>query len=159
MIRGSDSARGTTRKTKCRGLKGLYMNYSKRPFGMAATSPRLFETKQEPDPAHQHASTHTHTHTHTQAVFLTNTHMHKDTLAKNGVTGFHGAVRLTDRAGVLTCSQTTERMMEGKKKRTEGESEGERGRGWESTVKTKQNKEKCRIGEIYHTQAAGRPWG
>lgn len=46
---------------------------------------------------------------------------------KNGVSGFHGAMRLTDRTEVLTCSQTTERMMERIKKRTEGEREAERG--------------------------------
>lgn len=31
---------------------------------------------------------------------------------ENGVSGCHGAMRLTDRAGVVTCSQTTTRMME-----------------------------------------------
>lgn len=77
----------------------------------------------------------------------THTHRQKDTLVKNGVTGFHGAMRLTDRAGVLTCSQTTERMMERKRK---GQKERERGR--ESAVKKQQRK--CRTGEIYHTQAA-----
>lgn len=97
------------------------MNYSKRPVGTAATSPQLFETKQDPDPAHQHTNTHT------------STHMHKDTPVKNGVTGFHGAMRLTDRAGVLTCSQTTERMMERKRK---GQRERERQR-----ERRKKNKE------------------
>lgn len=101
------------------------MNYSKRPVGTAATSPQLFETKQDPDPAHQHTNTHSATNTHT--------HMHKDTLVKNGVTGFHGAMRLTDRAGVLTCSQTTERVMERKRK---GQRERERQR-----ERSKKNKE------------------
>lgn len=52
------------------------------------------------------------------------THAHRNTPAENGVTGFHGAMRLTDRAGVLTCSKTTGRMMVGKRKgRREREAE------------------------------------
>lgn len=106
-------------KQRRSGLKGLYMNYSKRPKGTTATSPQLFETKQGPDPAHQHANTQpitaTQTHTHT--------HLCRDTRTENSMTGFHGAMRLGDRAGELTRSQTTGRMMERKRKGTEGERE------------------------------------
>ena len=79
--------------------------------------------------------------------------MHKDTLMENGATGFHGAMRLADRAGVLTCSHTTERMME---RKGEGQTERERERDREGAVKIK-HKAKCSIDEIYHTQAADHP--
>lgn len=90
------------------------MNYRKTALGTAATSPQLFKkkTKQDPDPAYRHTNTHGHTRAH------------RNTPVENGVTGFHGAMRLTDRAGVLTCSKTTGRMMEGKRKgRREREAE------------------------------------
>lgn len=91
------------------------MNYSKRPIETTATSPLLFETEQDPDP------THKHTHTHTDARTLKP--------VKNGVTGFHGAMRLTDRAGVLTRSQTNREDDGGKEEKDRRE--GERGRGTE----------------------------
>lgn len=69
------------------------------------------------------------------------------------MTGFHGAMRLADRAGVLTCSHTTERMMERKRK---GQTERERGREGAVKNKTKQQSQ-CSIEEIYHTQAADHP--
>lgn len=93
------------------------MNYRKTALGTAATSPQLFKKKKKknlnktPIPPIG-AQTHTATHAH------------RNTPAENGVTGFHGAMRLTDRAGVLTCSKTTGRMMVGKRKgRREREAE------------------------------------
>lgn len=83
----------------------------------------------------------------THTLGYAHTHIHDtDMPIKNGVTGFHGAMRLTDRAEVLTCSQTTGKKMERKRR---GQRERERGRG---SIEKKQRR--CRIREIYHTQAA-----
>lgn len=91
------------------------MNYRKTALGTAATSPQLFFKKKN---LNKTAIPPIGTQTHTV------TRAHRNTPAENGVTGFHGAMRLTDRAGVLTCSKTTGRMMVGKRKgRREREAE------------------------------------
>lgn len=157
MMQALDSTRWTMRKTKGAGvLREFTWITARGPKERPRPLLSFFETKQDPDPAHQHTSTHTHTHIHAntklaQLHTATHTQTHMHTLVKNGVTGFHGSMRLTDRTGVLTRSQTTERMMERKRKR---QKERERGRG--SAVKQQRT---CRIGEIYHTQAADHPWG
>lgn len=87
------------------------MNYSKRPIETAMTSPLLFETEQDPDP------THKHTHTHTDAHTLKS--------VKNGVTGFHGAMRLTNRVGVLTRLRTNREDDGGKEEKDKREGERE----------------------------------
>lgn len=45
-------------KQRSKSYWGIYMNYSMRPIGTAATSPQIFETKQDPSPAHEHTHTH-----------------------------------------------------------------------------------------------------
>lgn len=92
------------------------MNYSKRPIETVTTSRLLFETEQDPR-FHPYTHTRTHIHTHTDA--------HTLKLVKN--TGFHGAMRFGDRAGVLTRSWANREDDGGReeKDRREGERESE----------------------------------